>query len=141
MRVFYMKLELLIFRELIGSTEGFCGVRVAHLFSFICVFSVFCAQYCLYLWIVHSALPVALDCSFLVACISGLFILRCLYLWIVHSWLPVSLDCSFLVACISGLFILRCLYLWIVHSWLPVSLDCSFSVALLLFFNVHLLEK
>jgi hypothetical protein len=85
-------------------------------------------EYCLCLWIVHSLLPVSLDCPFFIACVFGLSILYCLCLWIVHSLFPVSLDCPFFIACVFGLSILYCLCLWIVHSLLPVSLDCPFFI-------------
>jgi hypothetical protein len=39
---------------------GFCGVRVAHRFSFLCVVFLLC------LYLVYSMLPVPLDCPFMI---------------------------------------------------------------------------
>jgi len=45
-RVSYKRHELLILSEYPGSSQAFCGVRVAHLFSFVC-WVVFLCFFCL----------------------------------------------------------------------------------------------
>jgi hypothetical protein len=79
--------------------------------------SVFSAQCCLCLWIVHSWVPL-LCLVPNVVCVPGFSILDCPFcFWC--SMLPMSLDCPFLIApsVSSAQF---CLCLWIVHSWLPL---------------------
>jgi hypothetical protein len=52
-----------------GFTPGFCGVRVTHLFSFLCCVSLFFVFVCLFVFVlcvVCSMLSVSLDCPFLI---------------------------------------------------------------------------
>ena len=56
----YKRQELLVLRGRLGSLwVFFCGVRVAHLFSFLCCVFALC--------LVYPMLPVSLDCQFLIA--------------------------------------------------------------------------
>jgi len=59
---------------LIDSAGFFGGIRVVHLFSFMCCVVLLCfiylrhacyAQYCLCLWIVHSYLPIRFSLTFI----------------------------------------------------------------------------
>ena len=112
----------------------------------------------------YPALPVSLDCPFLIApSVSLTFIF---VLCLVYPALPVSLDCPFLIApsvfsnvyfpvflcldctrcsSISGLSIIDSLrfsltfifVLCLVYPVLPVSLDCPFLIAPSVFSNVY----
>ena len=143
----------------------FGGVRVAHLFSFLCCVFVFglslscvlCAQCCQCFWIV---------CLCLVCCVpnvvsfSGLFVS---VLCVVYPMLSVSLDClslscvlctqccqCFWIVCLclvccvpnvvsfSGLFVS---VLCVVCPMLSVSLDSPFLIAPSDFSNVFLLRE
>ena len=65
--VSYKGQELLILREHLCSPQILCGVRVAHLFSFLCcVLWVFFALFIFVLCLVCPTFPVSLDCSFLI---------------------------------------------------------------------------
>jgi hypothetical protein len=80
--------ELLTLREQLCSPLVFGGIRVAHLFSFLCcVFDLFVFVLCL----VYPMLSVSLDCPYRIS------IYPLGFLWIVHTGLPprFSLDCPY----------------------------------------------
>ena len=88
--VYYKKQELLTSLELLDSLPFFCFLLVVSVLSIFFSFFELCFALVLFVFVlcrVCPRLPVFLDCSFLIASVSGLFILGCQCFWIVHSWL------------------------------------------------------
>ena len=116
-RVLYKKQELLILREHLSSPPVFGGVRVAHLFSFLC-----CPIMCLYVltsvlwcpfWFPHktmfgSCLPpvvCGMDRIFFTVCV-----LCCIW------WCPTPIVLYFCLVCLRCVpYVARIS----VHVWLP----------------------
>ena len=88
------------------SPRLFGGVRVPHLFSFLCC--VICFVVVFVLCLVGSMLPVFLDCLRPVSCVLN-----------VASVSGLSLSCVLCAQC--------CQCFWIVHSWLPHQFSLTFT--------------
>ena len=122
-RVSYEKQELLTLREHLSSPSVYDGVRVAHLWSFLC-----CTIMCLYvlssvLWcplrfphkndvrfVFTSSCLQEGSCLIYVICV-------CLCIGVYNTYCVVFLLClsSSCVLCTQC-----CQFPWIVHSWLPL---------------------
>jgi len=69
----YKMQELLTIREYLGSSPVFGGIRVAHLFSYLCCVFVIC---------------LSLSCVSCTQC--------CQCLWIIYSWFPLRFSLAFI---------------------------------------------
>ena len=131
-----------MFCEHLGSPPVlFCGVSLAHVFSFLCYVSCFvclCPVSCVINVASVSGLSI-LDCPFSFLCCVCCFVCLCPVSCVINvasvSGLSI-LDCPFSFLCCVCCFVLFVLCL--VYPMLPVSLDCPFLIALSVFYVMFL---
>jgi hypothetical protein len=116
-RVFYERQKLIILREHLSSLPIFGGLRVAHLFSFVCV-------WCFFFFVFFFSRILSVSCAHCCQC-----------LWIVQLLLRFSLPFICWYTCVCN-----CMFTGYIHCLGSISFYIM-SKGQIIFWNIRFSEK